>query len=159
MSLSIGSFTHIGRHLTLLSNTRHTPELVSNQLHCLFIGDVSGSVSREKCADIYLKHHNARYGDIIIGSDVWIGDQVIIKGPVKIGDGAVIGAGCIVTKDVKSFEVVAGVPARHIRFRFSEDKVNALEAIAWWNWSNEKIKNHVELFYNVDEFIRKFSAE
>jgi acetyltransferase-like isoleucine patch superfamily enzyme len=72
-------------------------------------------------------------GDVTIGSDVWIGRNVIILSGVTIGDGAVIGAGSLVNKDVAPYEVVAGNPARHIRFRFSAVVIQRLLKQKWWD--------------------------
>lgn len=69
----------------------------------------------------------------MIGNDVWIGSDAIILRGVRIGDGAVVGANAVVTKDVKAFEVVAGVPARHLKFRFPEEQQAAILDSAWWN--------------------------
>jgi acetyltransferase-like isoleucine patch superfamily enzyme len=96
-------------------------------------------------------------GPVIIGNDVWVGYGSIILSGVKIGDGAIIGAGSIVTQDVPPYAIVGGNPARLIRYRFSQDKIAKLLEIAWWNWSEEKIKDNIDYFYsNVDDFIKKF---
>lgn len=81
-----------------------------------------------------------------IENDVWIGDNVIILAGVNIGTGAVLGAGAIITKDVAPYSIVAGCPAKLIRNRFSEDKIQQLLTSEWWNWSEEKIKENKEFF-------------
>lgn len=83
---------------------------------------------------------------VVIGNDVWIGCNVVIKSGITIGDGAVIGAGAVVLKDVLPYEVVAGVPAKRIRFRFSENTISRLENIKWWDWSDKEIKKNISLF-------------
>lgn len=83
---------------------------------------------------------------VFIGNDVWIGCGVIVMPGVHIGDGAVIGAGAIVTHNVASYEIVAGVPAKHIKWRFDEDVRKTLLEIKWWDWDDEVIRNHIELF-------------
>jgi len=75
----------------------------------------------------------------LIGNDVWIGSLVIIKRGITIGDGAVIGAGSIVTKDVPPYAIVAGVPAKIIRYRFKEDIIKELLALKWWNIEFKKL--------------------
>lgn len=82
-------------------------------------------------------------GDIIIGNDVWIGYEAVILSGVTIGDGAIIGARAVVTKDVPPYAIVGGVPARHIRRRFDEETVTRLMELKWWEWSDEKIKDHL----------------
>ncbi len=82
-----------------------------------------------------------------IGNDVWIGEHVLIKGGITVGDGAVIGMGSVVTHDVNPYEIVAGVPAKHIRNRFSENMIKKLLEWKWWNMNDsqlEKIAAHVK---------------
>lgn len=89
-----------------------------------------------------------------IGNDVWIGKNATIIAGVNIGDGAVIGAGAVVTKDVPPYAIVAGVPARIIRYRYSPDEIIALLRIKWWQWSDEKIKKYQKDFYlDIEDFI------
>jgi virginiamycin A acetyltransferase len=79
-------------------------------------------------------------GDIVIGSDVWIGYEAVILSGVRIGDGAVVGARAVVTKDVPPYTVVGGVPAKEIRKRFDNDTVEKLLRLRWWDWPYERIK-------------------
>ena len=81
-----------------------------------------------------------RKGDIMIGNDVWIGYEAVILAGVTIGDGAVIGARAVVTKDVPPYAIVGGVPARVIRSRFPEETVKALLRLKWWDWPAERIQ-------------------
>lgn len=89
----------------------------------------------------------------IIGNDVWIGMNSIIMRGVTIGDGAVIAAGSIVTKDVPPYAIVGGNPAKIIKYRFSEDQIAKLLSIKWWNWSVDEIRNNSHLFYDINAFI------
>jgi acetyltransferase-like isoleucine patch superfamily enzyme len=89
-----------------------------------------------------------------IGNDVWIGANVTILAGVKIGDGAVIGANALVTKDVEPYSVVNGIPAKHIKFRFEEEVVKKLLEIEWWNWSDEKLKSKLAEFRNPGAFVK-----
>ena len=73
-------------------------------------------------------------GDIVIGSDVWIGYEAVILQGVQVGDGAIIGARAVVTRDVPPYTVVAGVPARAIKQRFPTETIEALLALRWWDW-------------------------
>ena len=79
-------------------------------------------------------------GDIVIGNDVWIGYEAVIMAGVHIGNGAIIAARAVVTKDVPPYTIVGGVPARPIRQRFDEEVVQKLETLKWWDWSAEKIR-------------------
>ena len=82
-------------------------------------------------------------GDIIIGNDVWIGYEAVILAGVTIGNGAIIGARAVVTKDVPPYTIVGGVPAQIIRKRFSQNTINTLLKIKWWDWSKEHIMQHI----------------
>lgn len=96
---------------------------------------------------------------VVIGNDVWIGCNSLILGGVKIGNGAIIGAGAVVTKDVPPYSVVVGVPAKVIKYRFSEEQIEQLEMIKWWNWPIEYIERHYLDFSNIDDFIKKYKED
>ncbi len=89
-------------------------------------------------------------GDIVIGNNVWIGYDAIIMAGVNIGDGAIIGARAVVTKDVEPYSIVGGVPAKEIRKRFAPDVVAKLLELKWWNWPTEKIKDHLAAIQSGD---------
>lgn len=91
-----------------------------------------------------------------IGNDVWIGSHVLINGGVKIGNGVVIGAGAVVVKDVPPYAVIGGVPAKVIRYRFSDNVISRLEELQWWNLSDETLKQNIDLFQK--EFIKDDSV-
>ena len=86
------------------------------------------------------------YKEILIGNDVWIGTRVLIMGGIKIGNGAVIAAGAVVTKDVPPYAIVGGVPARIIKYRFSKEIIEKLEASQWWNLDDQTLISHIDLF-------------
>jgi len=89
----------------------------------------------------------------VIGNDVWIGVNAIINRGVKIGDGAIIASGAIVTKDVYDYSIVGGVPAKHIKFRFDEETIKKLKKIKWWE-KDESLLNKVE-WNNVEKGIQQ----
>lgn len=82
-------------------------------------------------------------GDIVIGNDVWIGFEAVIMAGVHIGNGAIIGAHAVVTKDVAPYTIVGGVPARAIRKRFDDATISRLESLRWWDWSKERIRREL----------------
>ncbi len=100
------------------------------------------------------------YKRVVIGNDVWIGSRVIIMGGVTIGDGAIIGAGAIVTKNIPPYAIAVGVPAKVVKYRFSEEIIKNLINIKWWNNSDYVLKKNIELFQNAvsEEEIIKLSS-
>lgn len=94
---------------------------------------------------------------IRIGNDVWLGHNVLITNYSNIGNGVIAGAGSVITKDVPDYAIVAGVPARIIRYRYTKEEINCMNQIAWWNWSDQEIRERYDDFYlPVQEFIRKY---
>ncbi len=79
-------------------------------------------------------------GNIVIGNDVWIGYEAVIMAGVHIGDGAIIAARAVVTKDVPPYTIVGGTPAKEIRKRFDAEIIQQLLLLKWWNWSTDKIR-------------------
>jgi virginiamycin A acetyltransferase len=78
-------------------------------------------------------------GDIVIGSDVWIGYEAVIMSGIHIGNGAIIGTRAVVTKDVEPYTIVGGIPAKPIKKRFTDETIEKLQSICWWNWDKEKV--------------------
>lgn len=94
---------------------------------------------------------------ISIGHDTWIGHGVMIMPNVTVGNGAIIAAGAIVTKDVPPYAVVMGVPAKIVKYRFDDEMIAGLEKIAWWDWSAATIKERFEDFRSpITEFVAKY---
>ncbi len=93
---------------------------------------------------------------IRIGNDVWLGKNVIITNGAYIGNGVIAAAGAVITKDVPDYAVVAGVPAKIIRYRYTSNQINELNKIAWWDWPDEKIRKYYDDFFiDIDSFIKK----
>lgn len=89
-------------------------------------------------------------GDTVIGNDVWLGYEAVVMPGVKIGDGAIVAAKSVVTKDILPYTVVGGNPAKVIRQRFSSETVRILLEICWWNWNVEKITRNLEKIVSAD---------
>ena len=82
-------------------------------------------------------------GDIVLGNDVWIGYEAVIMAGVTIGDGAIIGARAVVTKDVPPYTVAGGIPAKPIKKRYPEETIAALSELKWWDWPENRIAQNL----------------
>lgn len=137
-SLRIGKFCSIACGAKFLfASANHTQASVSTYPFPIFfeewdldIGDVTSAWDHK--------------GDIVIGNDVWIGYEAVVMAGVTIGDGAIIGARAVVTKDVPPYTIVGGVPAREIRRRFSDDVIARLQELKWWDWPAEQIQRNIK---------------
>lgn len=137
-SLIIGKFCSIACGAKFLFNSaNHTLRSVSTYPFPLFFEE--WGLDRK---DVTRSWDNK--GDIVIGNDVWIGYEAVIMAGVTIGDGAVIGARAVVTKDVPPYTIVGGVPAKTIRKRFSEETIADLMKIRWWDWPVKKIGDKIQ---------------
>lgn len=94
-----------------------------------------------------------------IGNDVWIGTHALIKSGIHIADGAIIGMGAVVTKDVGPYEIWAGNPARLIRHRFPEEDREFLQSTQWWTWDEESIRAHANTFHDINAFKAKLAKQ
>lgn len=94
-----------------------------------------------------------------VGHDVWIGHGAIVLPDVTIGNGAVVGAGAVVTDDVAPYAVVVGVPAEQIERRFSAEIAARIEATEWWNWDHDTIRNRLDAFRDLDQFLSRYAPE
>jgi virginiamycin A acetyltransferase len=131
--LIIGSFCQIASGVSFIMNgANHSLEGISTYPFKVF-GDPWSS------AELNL----VTKGDTIIGNDVWIGNAARFMPGVKIGDGAIIAANSLVTKDVDPYSIVGGNPAKEIRKRFSEEKIKSLLDLKWWDWPQEKISQNL----------------
>lgn len=93
------------------------------------------------------------YAPCIVGNDVWIGTAAVIRGGMTIGDGAIIGAGAVVTKDVPPYAIVGGVPAKLIRYRFEPDVIQFLLKFKWWDKDDNWLRANFKKFHNVNDFV------
>lgn len=151
VSSKVGKYTCIGPYVRTTSGT-HPIHYVS--VHPAFYstrGQAGFSFVKEQ---MFGERMDRDY-HIIIGNDVWIGDSALIMEGVHIGDGAVVAAGAIVTKDVPPYSVVAGVPAEVIKTRFSDERIDWLESFKWWEKDLVWLKNHADLFMDLDLFMSK----
>lgn len=106
----------------------------------------------DRCFEENFRAHN---DPTEVGNDVWLGRNAIILPGVRVGNGAIVGAGAIVTKDVPDYAVVVGNPARVIRYRFEPEAIELFNTAQWWNWRPEKVEKYKSLFTqeDVSEFL------
>jgi len=144
----IGNFASIAQGVEFYSGGLHRTEWVS-QYGLRAMLDLPGA---------YEDGFPHGRGDIHVGHDAWLAQDVIVMSGVTIGPGAVVTTRSVVTRDVPPYAIVAGVPAKQIGQRFSDDQIAALLRIAWWDWPLETIKERVELLSSpdIDPFIEAF---
>ena len=152
----IGNFTAIGKN-TIVTVGQHPTNYLTP--HSIFYKKGNWGWHDDWIAPIDFV--SDKY--VKIGNDVWIGRQCIIMDGVTIGDGAIIATGAVVTKDVPPFAVVGGVPAKVIKYKFSDEIIKRLEQIQWWNRSDEEITKVIDLFHlknpTLEDIIRYFPLD
>ncbi|RXJ70312.1 acetyltransferase [Halarcobacter ebronensis] len=149
-STTIGKFSNIATNVRI--NPGFHPYEMPCQHHLLYRKEMYGFGEDDRAFFNFREIQRVE-----IGHDTWIGHGAVIMPGIKIGNGAIIGSNAVVTKDVPSYAIVAGVSAKVIKYRFSKDIIKVLEEIAWWNWSHEEIKQRIEDLKDIREFIYKYS--
>lgn len=151
-NVSIGRYSCIAPEVIIVTG-RHPMHFAS--LHPFFYSTehISSYVSEMKFQEYSYVDQEHKIA-VEIGNDVWIGTRAAIVEGVRIGDGAVIAAGAVVTKDVEPYSVVGGVPARLIKKRFEEDTIGSLLEFQWWNKDREWIQDHAESFTDVQKLLK-----
>lgn len=175
---SAGSFSSLASSLPLGSSTGRYTSLATgfremgyrHPIESVCMNAISYDFGREHLS-AYIKNYEEKNGTIIrkrvptpqpqkapitIGNDVWIGANVSISGGITIGNGAVIASNSIVTKDVEPYSLVAGIPAKHKKYRFPENIIQGLEEIKWWEYELGDIYKAGLSFARPSEFIEKF---
>lgn len=132
-TVKIGKFCSIARNVSIQTFNHNYKKMTT-----YFIGQ---NLFNEKWSN-----ERVSKGHIEIKNDVWIGAHCIILGGVTINNGAIIAANSVVTSNVPAFSIVAGSPAKVIRYRFEKEVINRLEKLEWWDWSTEKIEKNKFLF-------------
>lgn len=142
-SIQIGKYCSLADGITFMINLNHDYKMVTTAAASFLNGTHMTSNIPQK-------------GQILIQNDVWIGHDVIIMSGVTIHNGAVVAAGSVVTKDVPPYAIVGGNPAKVIKYRFTDKEIEALQAIQWWNWTEEKLEKYKESFSKpISEFIEQ----
>ena len=153
ISANIGRYCSIAADVVTISGKHPTKDWVTT--HPAFFSTL------KQCGKTYVEKElfMETTGQTQIGNDVWIGYGARILGGVKIGDGAIIAAGAVVTQDVPDYAIVGGVPAKVIRYRFEPEQIEKLKKIQWWKKDEQWLKENAALFQNIDTFIRAFEGE
>lgn len=146
--LIVGNFCSIGANVNIYLGGNHRTDWVTTYPF--------GHIHQNKFNNFNGNGHPATKGNVIIGNDVWIGSNVTIMSGVTIGDGVVIANNSHVVKNAESYTLIGGNPAKLIKYRFTQDQINELLKIKWWNWDDNKINTFSPLLCNdnIDEFIR-----
>lgn len=144
---TIGKFCSIGPDVHAGLGIHPTRNFVST--HPLFF-----STQKQTQISFADKEYFNEHAQITIGNDVWIGARAIIIDGVTISDGAIIAAGAVVTKDVPPYAIVGGVPAKLIRYRFTDDQIQKLLEIQWWNKEYQWLRKHFKKFHNIENFLQ-----
>jgi chloramphenicol O-acetyltransferase type B len=138
-TLSIGAYTSIADDVHVFLGGQHRSDWVSTYPFPRFIEQARG-----------IQNFRTTRGSVSIGNDVWLASGCTILSGVSVGDGAVVAARAVVARDVPPYAIVAGNPARIVRWRFSEDVRRELLATQWWTWPEEEVQNIVQFLCTED---------
>jgi len=148
-TLKVGSFCSIAGGVQIFLGGNHRADWITTYPFSVF---------RETAK--HIDGHPASRGDVIIGLDVWIGHGAVILSGVHIGNGAVIGASAVVTRDVPAYSIVAVNPAKVVRLRFSENEISILQSLEWWSWDESKLDSAMPYLLNGDiSALQTFSSK
>jgi phosphonate metabolism protein (transferase hexapeptide repeat family) len=151
---SVGKFANIAA-LTRIGPTDH-PYANASLHHFLYRSSYYWDDAEDDPA--FFAHRQARR--TVIGPDTWLGHGAIIKPEVTVGAGAIVASGAVVTKDVAPYMIVAGVPAKPLRARFAPDVAERMLALAWWDWSHERLRQSLPDFRQMkaEAFLEKYGG-
>jgi acetyltransferase-like isoleucine patch superfamily enzyme len=149
--IEIGSFTSIAKNLKIFTGGSHRSDWITTYPFGHMYRDIFNGFSGEG--------HPHSKGPVIIGNDVWIGANVTIMSGVNIGDGAVIANNSHVVKDVEPYSMVGGNPAKFIKKRFSDEVINKLLQLKWWNFEDSEINEicHLLCSTNFDSLFSRYN--
>jgi acetyltransferase-like isoleucine patch superfamily enzyme len=143
--LDVGSFCSIAHEVLLMCDAHHS-----------IMGATTYPVHLRLLKQNSPVENGGKPSGITIGNDVWIGRRALVLPGVTIGHGAVVGAQATVTKDVPPYAIVAGTPARIIRWRFSEETIAKLLVIRWWDWDEDQVKREADMLAGpIEDFVSR----
>ena len=148
---TIGKFCCIGPQVLIGLGEHPSKDFVSS--HPIFYSEIG-----QANPVIVSKSIFNEYPETMIGHDVWIGARAIVRSGITIGNGAIIAAGAVVTKDVAPFSIVGGVPAQHLRYRFSPEEITQLEKFSWWNKDLNWLKENAEAMRDIHTFLSQMKS-
>ena len=150
---SIGKFCSIARMVRI--NPGNHPTWRASQHHFMYRAASYGLGADE--AEVFAWRRSQA---VTVGHDVWIGHGATVMAGVRIGTGAVVGAGAVVTRDVAPYTVVGGIPAKPIRRRFPPEIAERLEALAWWDWSHDRLRTALDDFrtLSAEAFLHRYGG-
>ena len=156
----IGRYCCIGGNVKTITGNHPVRQFVS--VHPSFYSTRKQSgfsyVTKDKFSDFNYIREEEKIS-VIIGNDVWIGENASILEHVVIGNGAVVAAGAMVTKDIPDYAIVGGIPAKVIGYRFDAETIAFLEKTRWWDKPKDWIEKHAELFESVEKFQKCLESE
>ncbi|WP_445938525.1 CatB-related O-acetyltransferase [Pseudomonas sp.] len=144
-TLKIGSYTSIAEQVEIFLGGHHRSDWVTTYPFPAMIDEAQ-----------HIQGYAVSRGDVVIGSDVWLCTNSVILSGVTVGHGAVVAAGAVVSRDVAPYSIVAGNPARHIRWRFAPEVCAALLEAAWWEWPEQEVRSVSPLLCSdrLDSFLQ-----
>ncbi len=150
-------YAEIGKFCSIASHTRINPgnhPMHRATQHHMTYRRIAYGFGDEDDLDFFQWRRDAK---VVVGHDVWMGHGVVVLPGVTIGTGAVIAAGAVVSKDVEPYTVVGGVPAQPIKERFPREIAEAMQRVAWWDWSRELLEEQFEdLSGDAAAFVEKY---
>jgi len=151
----IGRYCSIGEHVEVINGNHPSRTFVSTHPAFYAKQNVTPLSYVEENSFEELSHVavDGREYAACIGNDVWIGSRAILLGGTTVGDGAIIAAGAVVTKDVPPYAVVGGVPAKVIRYRFEQDQIDRLMKMKWWDRGECWIREHAQEFSDIETLL------
>jgi acetyltransferase-like isoleucine patch superfamily enzyme len=158
-NVKIGKYTSIGPNVINVVGRHPTKKYVSTHPAFFSVQKQVGYTYVDKQEFNEFGFANSTNNAVAIGNDVWIGANAIILDGITIGDGAIIGAGCVVNKDVKPYEICVGNPMRVVRKRFSDEMIEKLLYIKWWDRESTWLKSNASLFKNVELFLEHYDKK